>query len=317
MRRSLLGALITTVTLMSLTTPIGAVPTGTGPVGVTFELYGSGISQGPFDFPLEQGQPVSVRTVTAAPGEAIDLGGEGATIVVVTAGAVSHYPDCTQKMSWSAGHTQFHSSSAHPGALTVNEGEGPATLVLVHSAATGAAPPAADGGHHHGGAGQGGGPLPTMHSGGHDHHGATEVSGCPAAGAPASAEPRGTGTAYNADTVMQQHDQQQLQVWRFRFEPGYTSDWHTHPGAVVAVQTGGVLENWNGCQEREVWDPGYSYFHSPGTHGRHQNMTNNKTAAPAELLGIFFNVPPEFQSVAPPVVKAPPPAECPSSTLTY
>ena len=316
MRRSLLGALFATVTLVSAATPISALPAGTGPVGVTIQLYGSGISEGAFDFPLQQGKPVGVETITAEPGQVIEFG-EGSTIVSVTGGSVSHYPDCTIKETWTAGHTYFHSSSGHPGAITVNEGSGPATLVLVKSGATAVAAPA--GGSHdhgHGGGHDGGGaPLP-MAAGGHDH-GMTKVSGCPAAGAVAPVDPKGTGTAFNPDTVMQQHDHMQVQVWLFRFEPGYTSDWHTHPGAAIAVQTKGVIENWNGCQEKETWDPGYSYFHSPGTHGQHQNLTNNKTDAQSELVAIFFNVPPEYGNVVPPVVKSPPPAECPTSALTY
>src|SRR5688572_11178433 len=159
MRRSLSGALLATVALVSAATPISATPTSTGLYGVEIELFGSGISEGNFELPLVQGQAVSINKVTAAPGEAVEFG-EGSTLVVVAAGSVSHFPDCTMKETWTAGHTYFHSTSGHPGAITVNDGSGPATLVLVHSAASAAAPAAAGGGHAHddGGGSQGGSP---------------------------------------------------------------------------------------------------------------------------------------------------------------
>lgn len=318
MRRSLSGALFATVALVSVATPVSAVPTGTALVGAAIELYGAGVSEGAFDFPLETGQPVSINTLNVAPGQEVAFG-DGSTMVVVTAGSVSHFPDCTMKMAWTAGHTYFHSSSGHPGARTVNDGSEPATLVLVHTAAANAPAPAAGDGHahDHGGGGHGGGsPLP-MAAGGHDDHGMSKVTGCPTAGTTAPSDSKGVGTAYNESTVMQQYDHQNLQVWKFTLAPGYSTDWHTHPGAVIALQTEGVLENWNGCKEKEVWDPGYSYFHSPGTHGRHQNMTTNKSDKPGSLIGVFFNVPPEYGSAFPPVIKSPPPAECPTAFTTY
>lgn len=315
MRRSLLGALSATAILVSAATPISAATPSTGPVGVEIELFGAGLSEGGFELPLVQGQSVSVNKVTAAPGENVEFA-EGSTLVVVTAGTVSHFPDCSMKESWTAGHTYFHSSAGHPDAITVNDGGEPATLVLVHSAAAAATPAAADGhAHSHGGGGHGPGPLPM--AGGHGDHGMTEVTGCPAAATAAQAEPKGTTVAYSPDVIFQQYDHKQLQVWRFTFEPGYTTDWHTHPDAVIALQRDGVLENWNGCKEKEVWDPGYSYFHSPGTHGRHQNLTANRSDGRATVLGVFFNVPPEYGSALPPVVKSPPPQECPTSVLTY
>jgi quercetin dioxygenase-like cupin family protein len=285
---------------------------------VEIELFGSGISQGSYDFPLVKGQAVDVEKVTAAPGEAVEFA-EGSTLVAVTAGSVSHYPDCTMKETWSAGNTYFHSTAGHPGAITVNEGSEPAILVLVHSGATAATPAASGGGHHDHGGGHGSGPAPM--GGGHEGHGGgsnmVEVSSCPGQTEAAAADPKGNTIAWSADALYQQFEKMQLQIWRFKIEPGYTTDWHTHPDAVIALQADGVLENWNGCTEKEVWDPGYSYFHSPGTHGRHQNMTTNRSDAPGTVIGVFFNIPAEYGNALPPVIKSPPPAECPTSVLTY
>lgn len=308
MRRSTLTALLAATALVSAATPIAAAPSGTGPVGASAVLIGAGMAEGDFGLPLQQGKGVSVETVTVGPGQFVDWGSEpGSAIVIVRGGEVSHFENCATKHTWSGGHTYFHAITGDPAAaMTVNEGDSDASLLVVRS---GAAAPAeaAEGGHGgHGGEGAQA-----------DHHAPQQVSGCPAATAPAQVESNGTGPAYNNDTVLQQTSGNQIGVYVFRLEPGYTSDWHTHPDANLVVQTKGVLENWNGCKEKEVWDPGNTYFHSPGHHGKHQNLTNNKTSEPAELVAVLFNLPGEYPASVPPVFKAPPPSECPTSAATY
>lgn len=291
--------------------PVGAVPTGTGPVGAEVPEFGRGTAHSAFTFPLEAGQNVSMHTMTVKPGEAVGWRpGAGSAMVVVKAGALTNYPTCQTKETWSAGGVYFRTTTGSDAAgATVNEGSGPAELVVISSDAAGSPAPAAAGHSQHGAMA-----LPVMEGGSHEQP-AAQAAGCPAGAAGQSTE-HGHGMAYGPGELKQEAGKQVV-VELFRLAPGYTSDWHQHPDANLAIQTKGVIENWTSCKDKEVWYPDNAYFHAPGHHGNHPNLTNNKTDKPAELIAIFFNVPSGHPAPVTPIMKAPPPAECPTSALTY
>jgi quercetin dioxygenase-like cupin family protein len=290
MRKSLIAATLGAAALtLSGLSPAGAVPTGTGPVGAKAPELARGASHGAFSFPLETGHNVTVTEMTVKPGEIVDWGsGPNSAVVIVKSGTLSNFTSCATKESWSAGGAYFRTS---PGgqSLAKNEGGSPADLLVIASDVAGTAE-------------------------GHDH-GATKAEACPT-GPAASGISVGAGLAYTQGAIEQQAGEQ-IAVEVFTIEPGYTSNWHQHPGANMAVQTKGTVDNWQNCKDKEVWTAGNTYFHAPGHHGNHPNLTNNKSDQPAELIAIFFNLPANHPAPVTPISPVPPPAECPTSAFTY
>lgn len=318
MRRTIVaGALCAAGLALSTTTPVNAVPTGgTGPVGATAPELGHGTAHGTFTFPVEAGKNVVARTYSVNPGEVIDWGSTPSSVMaVVKSGSLTNYQTCASSEPWKAGEVHFLARSEALGTLegvTKNESDSPAEVLAVVSDVAGT-PTAHSAGHGSSGHGESG----------HDQSSArgpvqaAAAGGCPT-GAPAKVSENGAGLSTGPGNFTQ-NEGLQVGVYTFTLSPGYTSDWHTHPDVNLVIQTKGTLENWQNCKDKEIWDPGFTYFHAPGHEsvGGHQNLTNNKTDKPAELVAVLFNIPAEFPAQFPPVFKAPPPADCPSATLTY
>lgn len=290
MRKPLIVAALGAATLaLAGLSPAGAVPSGTGPVGATAPEIGRGAARHEFAFPMEAGQAVSVRTGTVKPGEVVHFN-TGSDIVIVKTGALTNYSSCGEKEDWGAGGAYFRHTMPDSGHMAKNEGDGPADVLIITSAAA----------------------MP--HGGGHDHAMA-QVEACPT-GDLAQLTATGSGPAYSTGELAQGSGEQ-IAVEVFTLQPGYTSSWHQHPGANMVIQTKGTAENWQNCKDKEVWTPGNTYFHAPGHHGNHPNLTNNKTDEPTELVAIFFNVPANHPAGVTPIQQVPPPADCPTSSMTY
>ena len=290
MRKSLIvGALGAAALVLTGLHPAGAVPTGTGPVGATAPEIARGAAHGEFSFPMQAGHDVSVHTATIKPGAVVDWGA-GSDIVIVKSGTLTNYPSCAAKEAWEAGGAYFRATMPDGAQLAKNESDGPVELVVISSDAV----PAAAAAH---------------------AHGSSAATGCPTGDA-AQLVSTGAGPAYSNGDLTQGAGEQ-IAVEIFTIQPGYTSNWHQHPGANLVVQTKGTLENWQDCKTKEVWTPGNTYFHAPGHHGNHPNLTNNKSDQPAELIAILMNVPADHPAGVTPLTPVPPPADCPDSALTY
>jgi quercetin dioxygenase-like cupin family protein len=297
MRRSILaGSLLAAGLALSATAPVDATPTGTGPVGAKAVLIGNGYARSNLTLDVEDGKNVSTQTITVAPGGVIDWGADPVNVVaLVQSGTLTSYPSCSGKEVWETGHAYPFAS---PGVVK-NEGSGPAeVLAVVSNALSKAQVPHA--GHDHGSS-----PLEPME--------AMEAPvGCPT-GTAAKGTDHGSGLSVGS-TQFSQKEHKQIAIYQFTLQPGYSTDWHTHPGRNLIIQTKGKLDNWTSCKDKEVWDSGYAYFHAPGH--PHQNMTNNTGKEPAELVGVFFDLPQDYPPEVPPVIKAPPPSDCPQHFMT-
>lgn len=140
MRRSVIaGSLFAAGLALSVTAPVDAAPTSTGPVGASAVLLGSAWAHYDFTFDVDDGQAVSTKSITVAPGEVIDWGADPANVVaLVESGTLTSYRSCSEKAAWEAGHV-FPATSYD---VVKNEGKGPAVVLAVvsHTAAKAKAP---------------------------------------------------------------------------------------------------------------------------------------------------------------------------------
>jgi len=294
MRRSVLaGSLFVAGLALSVAAPVTATPTGTGPVGSQAVLIGNGYARSNLTLQVEDGKNVSTQTITVAPGEVIDWGAEPVNVVaMMQAGTLTSYPSCSGKEVWEEGHAYPFAS---PGVVK-NEGKDPAeVLAVVSNALSKAEMPHA--GHDHGSS-----PLEPMEA----------PPACPT-GTAAKGTDDGSGVSVGSSQFTQK-EHKQIAIYQITLQPGYSTDWHTHPGPTLVIQTKGTLDNWTSCKDKEVWNPGYAYSHVPGH--PHQNMTNNTGKEPAEFVIVFFDLPQDYPPEVPPVIKAPPPADCPLQFMT-
>jgi len=301
MRRSVLaGSLFAAGLALSVTAPVHATPRGTGPVGSQAVLIGNGYAGSNLTLDVEDGKSISTQTITVAPGEVIDWGADPVNVVaLMQSGTLTSYPSCSGKNVWEAGHA-FNFAS--PG-IVRNEGTEPAeVLAVVSNTVSKAETPHA--GHDHGSS-----PLEPKEA---PVRPMEAPIGCPT-GTPAEGTVHGSGLAVGSSRFTQK-EHKQIAIYSMTLQPGYSTDWQTHPGRNLVIETKGKLDNWTSCRDKEVWDPGHAYFHAPGD--ADQNMTNNTGNEPAEIVMVFFDLPQDYPPEVPPLIKAPPPADCPLHFMT-
>ena len=97
-------------------------------------------------------------------------------------------------------------------------------------------------------------------------------------------------------------------VYSIALEPGGSTGWHTHPGAVIFVVKSGTLTQYGldgpACTAQTLV-AGQAYI-APA-HAHHPHLARNDGPEPLEAIVTAFNVPPGEPSR----VDAEPPAECP------
>jgi quercetin dioxygenase-like cupin family protein len=79
-------------------------------------------------------------------------------------------------------------------------------------------------------------------------------------------------------------------VARFRFEPGGTTGWHTHPGKTVVLVTKGeftVYRDHDGECRSRTYGPGEGFVEPPTRVHTGVNEGEN----PVKLVAVFFRVP--------------------------
>lgn len=84
----------------------------------------------------------------------------------------------------------------------------------------------------------------------------------------------------------------------YRFEPGASTGWHTHPDA-IGIMTKGTFTYYEGhdgkCVKSGEFTTGQAWFVK--SHEHHAHLGVNEGSEPLEIIGIFFNVPNQFGSV--------------------
>jgi len=224
MRRSVLaGSLLAAGLALSVTAPVRATPTGTGPIGSQAVLIGNGYARSNLTLDVEDGKTISTQTITIAPGEVVDWGADPVNVVaLMQSGTLTSYPSCSGKQEWEAGHAYPFAS---PGVVK-NEGKDPAeVLAVVSNALSKAEVPHA--GHDHGSS-----PLEPME--------APPV--CPT-GTAAKGRDHGSGRSVGSSRFTQK-EHKQIAIYLITLQPGYSTDWHTDPGRSLVIETKGKLDNW-------------------------------------------------------------------------
>ncbi|HEY3238391.1 MAG TPA: hypothetical protein VGL92_02415, partial [Acidimicrobiia bacterium] len=192
----------------------------------------------------------------------------GDTLVVVKKGSLTTSPDCAGKEMWEAGHAYFlpAGSQGHGDTLVRNEAKEPVELIVTFF------------------------DVPSDQAAG-----TVPASEAPAGGTcapPGALTPTELGRVltYDADKLEIQAGKN-IVVQSFVVEPKFNFFWHQHPGPTLVFQNKGTITEYTNCTERELWEPGYAYIHTPGHHGQHQETAKNEGKDTAEFVVIFFNVP--------------------------
>lgn len=271
----------------------GSAATG-GPPG-TFEYHedGRAIAHNNADIDIQVGSNVVLQTFALEPGfNGLWPTHPGNTLVLVKKGVVNTYLNCTDKEVWDTGHAYFRPAGrdGNQNTLVKNEGKEPAELIVAFF------------------------DVPSGEAAG-------AVPGNPDAAAGECA-PRGAFKATELGRV-QSYDKGTLEmqagknvvVQSFVVEPGFNFFWHKHPGPTIVLQNSGTIMEYTNCKDRELWEPGYAYVHTPGHHGNNQETAKNEGKETAEFVVIFFNVPEWHPAPLVPRDVQPPPNGCPTASL--
>lgn len=284
MRRVLvLGALNVAVVLVSTSAASG------GPPG-TFSYTEDGRSAAHSNPTVEvqAGKNIVVQTFLLEPGfNGLWPTHPSDTLVLIKRGTVTMYVNCAEREVWEAGHAYYHRSGR---TLVKNEAKKPAELLVIFLN------------------------VPAEHPAGVVPWDAQPPPAECAAPGTFSATEQGRAIAFSNGTVEVQAGRN-IVVHSYIFEPGFNFMWHKHPGDSLFLMKRGKMTVYLSCTERELWEPGYAYLHTPGHHGYEQTTAKNEGKETVEVIGVYFNVP-EWQP-APlfPREEQPPPAECPTASL--
>jgi hypothetical protein len=280
-------ALVAAVMMLSTSAAVG------GPPGTfEYEEVGRGMQHNSATIEDQLGQNVVLQTLTLEPG----FGGLWSThpgdgLVIVKSGAVAAYANCTDKEMWSTEHAYLRDGGApgHANTLVKNEGKDPAELVVAFFG------------------------VPTDQPAGAIPWGPPSADEC---------APHGNFSPTEIGRVLV-YDKGQLDVQSgkkvvvqsFVVEPGFNFFWHQHPGPTIILQKSGTIMEYTNCEEKELWEPGYGYIHTPGHHGQHQETAKNEGKDTAIFDVIFFNVWEWHPSPLVPRDVQPPPSGCPTASL--